>query len=119
MPSISTEIGWALLPPRNCETITSSNEKLTIRSPATITAGNRSGIVTRRNTRQRLAPEIGGRLLERRVERGQARLDDHRRIRGVEDDMAEHDRTDTERDVQLAEQHQQPEREDDLRQHDP
>ena len=56
IPSRSTETGSAFEPPRNCETITSSNEKLTASSAATSTAGISSGNVTRRNTRQRLAP---------------------------------------------------------------
>ena len=56
IPSSSTEIGSAFDPPRNCDTITSSNEKLMHSSAATSTAGSSSGKVTRRNTRQRLAP---------------------------------------------------------------
>ena len=56
LPSTSTGSVWASVPPRNCDVITSSSENVRHRSPATTIAGMSSGSVTRRNTRQRLAP---------------------------------------------------------------
>ena len=97
---------------------TSSNEKVNATRPATTIAGIISGSVTRRKTRQRRGAEVGGRLLEV-VGWSPARLDDHRCVGGVEDDVADHDRPDAEATSLPAKQDEQAERGTDLGQHDP
>ena len=56
LPRTSTGSVCAFVPPRNCDVMTSSSENVRHRSPATTIAGVSSGSVTRRKTRQRLAP---------------------------------------------------------------
>ena len=90
-PKINTG-SVTVLPLRNAEVITSSIEKVKISSPATIDrrAQQRQGDPP--EGAPRAGAEIASGLLERRRQRRDPRLDDHRRVGGVEHDVTDHDR---------------------------
>ena len=106
-------------PPRNSDVTTLSSENENTSRPATITAGRISGSVTRRKARHGVAPRSAAACLERRRQRREARLDDDRRVGRVEHDVADHDRRDAELDVVAAQQKEEADRHDRLRQDDP
>ena len=92
LPRTSTGSVCASVPPRNCDVMTSSREKVRHRSPATTIAGRQQRQRDAAEDAPAVGPEVGRRLLQRDAHRREARLHDDRRVGRVEDDVADDDR---------------------------